>query len=91
LNCDFEDNTADRNTISLMYSNTYIAQSSFTNNKASVKSKNIFMGFSNIWIFDTKFANSYESRTTSYSAISDSAMGTFFFIIFDVILIVDDC
>ncbi|CDW71354.1 UNKNOWN [Stylonychia lemnae] len=91
LNCNFEYNTADKNTISLMYSNTYISKSSFENNKATIRSKNIFMGFSNVQIYDTKFSNAYETRKDKYSAISDSAMGTYFFIIFDVNLIVQSC
>ena len=94
INCNFESNTAVKNTISLMYSNTYISKTTFSDNKATVKSKNIFVGFSNIVIEETTFTNDYDSRKTTYNtdaSTNDISMGTFLFIIFDVNMIVQGC
>lgn len=51
--CIFESNTALSNTITLVYSNTVVNASEFKTNIAQYKSKNIFAGFSYLYVQDS--------------------------------------
>ncbi|CDW82066.1 UNKNOWN [Stylonychia lemnae] len=53
--CIFESNFALKNTISVLQANMLIEDSQFLQNTATERSKNIFAGFSSIYIFDTIF------------------------------------
>ena len=46
VNCNFLNNIADKNTISLSQAIAVISRCKFTNNMANTRSKNLFIGFS---------------------------------------------
>ncbi len=48
--CNFESNEAIKNTISLIYSKVLIQATEFNRNVATTRSKNIFCGFSEVYI-----------------------------------------
>lgn len=54
-NCIFKENSAQKNTISFMYALTYITNSQFIDNKATTRTKNIFCGFSTIYVEKSYF------------------------------------
>lgn len=51
----FESNRAIKNTLSLMYSLAYIEKCYFVTNKATSRTKNIFVGFSTLIVSGTTF------------------------------------
>ena len=62
-NCEFANNSADSNTISLKNANGDISNCVFTNNMASVYTGNIFVSFSNVNVSSSTFYTSYSSST----------------------------
>ena len=88
--CTFQNNSATMNSISLMYSNVVIEYSQFVDNHASQRSKNIFCGFSTMLVHDSLFQSSYVQNATA-SVMNELTMGTYFFIIFDIVLTIDRC
>ena len=51
----FIDNVSNKNTISLMFTNTYFKDNKFINNFAKIRTKNILIGFSNVTIINSNF------------------------------------
>lgn len=86
--CNFESNTAIMNTLSLMYSKTNITKCYFSKNTADERTKNIFIGFSNVTITDTSFKETSYSNAATLAA-SDGTQGSFLFLIMDVVLYLD--
>eukprot|EP00347_Sterkiella_histriomuscorum_P012942 403366626 len=84
INCTFSENIAEKNTISLMYSQAIIQNSKFINNYAKSRTKNIFLGFTNLTILNCQFDQSFKIADLSTSQI----IGTYIFVIFDVNLII---
>eukprot|EP00347_Sterkiella_histriomuscorum_P016286 403353768 len=84
-NCKFFDNQAKKNTISIMQSSVLIQNSTFKNNYASSRSKNIFVGFSNLKIEDSQMF--YDSQYLG-SQDPDYSQGAFLSLIFEVNLII---
>jgi len=88
--CDFTYNKAVRNTISLMYSNTIITRCFFKENEAIFRSKNIFMGFSNVLITNTDFILAETNNINTLINYEDNSIGSFMFVITDVNLTIID-
>ncbi|CDW87056.1 UNKNOWN [Stylonychia lemnae] len=87
--CLFEQNQADKNTISILQANLLIKDSQFSENNALERSKNIFAGFSSVYIFDTTFQGlSYKNIQRQLQ--TDKTNGCFIFIILDVNLFVQN-
>ncbi|CDW72107.1 UNKNOWN [Stylonychia lemnae] len=81
--CLFEANKAQKNTISVLQANLLIEDSQFLQNTATERSKNIFAGFSSLYIFDTLFRGITYKNTEKQLQI-DQTFGCFIFIILDV-------
>lgn len=77
----FEKNSANKNTISLMYSYVIIRKSYFTNNLALTESKNIFCGFTTVYVSDCTF----RSLTSDNPQLTT---GAYFFISMDVNILI---
>eukprot|EP00347_Sterkiella_histriomuscorum_P019434 403341642 len=84
INCTFQENVALKNTISFMYSQALIQNSKFIDNQAKQRTKNIFMGFTNLTISNCLFDQPLKKAELSNSKI----IGTYIFVIFDVNLII---
>ena len=63
-----ESNIADENTMQFMYSSVMIDQVQFTTNVATQHSKNIFIGFSQIYISNCQFTGK-SSKTLNTNAL----------------------
>eukprot|EP00347_Sterkiella_histriomuscorum_P007237 403349735 len=88
--CTFENNKADKNTMSIIYGNVLIQSCIFSKNLANSRSKNIFAGFSNIFIINTQFRGSI--ATSGYlAAQTDNTIGSFIFTIIDINLYIYNC
>eukprot|EP00347_Sterkiella_histriomuscorum_P024148 403332142 len=85
--CEFYQNTAQKNTISVIKGSIIIQDSQFSKNLAYERSKNIFAGFSQVYIYRTTFRGTTSSLITSES---DNSIGSFIFIIIDVQLFIQD-
>ncbi|CDW79966.1 UNKNOWN [Stylonychia lemnae] len=81
--CVFQDNSAYQNTISLNTAKAIINMTQFTDNDAVDKSKNIFLGFAQVKVYQCTFkAPFYKNK---YLRIDqDETLGSFFNIILDV-------
>ena len=86
--CNFEYNSALMNTLSLMYSKTNITKCSFSKNTATERTKNLFIGFSNVSITSTTFKESTLASPAT-TAATDATQGSFLFLIMDVYLYLD--
>lgn len=62
--CNFDRNTAVKNTLSLMYSKVVIENSYFTYNQASERTKNIFVGFSDVVVTGSMFRSTIAKNRT---------------------------
>ncbi|CDW75587.1 UNKNOWN [Stylonychia lemnae] len=85
IKCEFTQNKAIKNTLTLMYSKTQIIGSIFKDNEATQRSKNLFIGFSEIYVINTKFIQTYsdELKSKIYSG-QEKIIGTFIFVLTDV-------
>ncbi|CDW82324.1 UNKNOWN [Stylonychia lemnae] len=87
-NCDFHDNYALKNTISMIYANAVFKDLTFKNNYAKYRSKNLLLGFVNITISNTLFQS---KQLDSITLKQDETIGSFIFLIFDVFMDIDNC
>ena len=70
------------NTISLMYALVEITSSTFAENKATSRTKNIFAGFSDLYLYSCTFKDIVYSNQTA-RVYKESTLGAFMFITFD--------
>ncbi|CDW83832.1 UNKNOWN [Stylonychia lemnae] len=88
IDCDFQDNYAQKNTISMIYANGIFKDLIFKDNHAKQRSKNLLLGFVNITIYNTLFQS---KQLNSVALQNDETIGSFIFLIFDVIMDIDNC
>ncbi|CDW75877.1 UNKNOWN [Stylonychia lemnae] len=88
-NCDFQDNYSQKNTISMIYANGIFKDLIFKDNYAKQRSKNLLLGFVNITILNTLFQS--KQLSSSIALQNDETIGSFIFLIFDVIMDIDNC
>lgn len=81
----FERNEAIESTISFMFALSGLSSCYFTRNTAEERTKNIFMGFSEVTIRETTFRSTPVLNPAEYS-LKDDTQGAFLFVILDVIL-----
>lgn len=73
-----------------MYANVLITNSAFTKNAATQRSRNIFVGFSNMYLTSTNFKGiSYSNYETQAS--KEETMGTFLFVSYDTMVYASKC
>jgi len=65
-----------------------IKDSSFNKNWALEKTKNIFAGFSNLYIYNTVFRGAYQGKTPLDRLTDELSLGSFIFVILDVNLLI---
>ena len=70
-----------------MYSNVVIKNSEFFDNMASLRTKGIFCGFSTIYVERCQFKTSSVLNPIA-RVKQEFSMGTYFFIIFDVKMVI---
>ncbi|CDW87526.1 UNKNOWN [Stylonychia lemnae] len=90
INSNIINNNASTNTLSLMYGNLIITSSAFESNYALFRSKNIFLGFCKVQVSNSKFTSNTDSDDPK-SILNEQTTGTFFFIIFDVNIMIQGC
>ncbi|CDW84499.1 UNKNOWN [Stylonychia lemnae] len=83
INCQFLDNVAAKNTISMIYSNVQIKDTLFNNNYAKYRSKNLLLEFVNITIQNTIFQNKPENKL---ALINDETSGGALYILGDSVI-----
>ncbi|CDW82469.1 UNKNOWN [Stylonychia lemnae] len=86
----FKENKSSKNTISILYSSVILIDSKFQDNIALSKTKNILLGFVNITMRNNIFSSKYLADLEQ-SYLLDETTGSFIFLIFDVILSLDNC
>jgi hypothetical protein len=75
-------NTAVQNAISLTYVKAYFLNSQFTNNYATRRSKNIFVGFSDL-VAEGCIFRSQQYNNASDKVLYETTSGTYFYIVVD--------
>eukprot|EP00347_Sterkiella_histriomuscorum_P008702 403344080 len=83
--CSIYQNSAQRNTISVIEGDLTIKDSNFNKNQAYEKTKNIFAGFSNLFIHNTVFRGTGQNID---SLSKEETLGSFIFVILDVNLLI---
>eukprot|EP00347_Sterkiella_histriomuscorum_P001991 403369895 len=86
----FEENTARLNTLSFLYALAKIDNCYFQNNYADERSKNIFIGFSTVYITSSTFKDKVRTNAATLS-LSDGTQGSYIFAILDVYLYITKC
>eukprot|EP00347_Sterkiella_histriomuscorum_P009503 403340963 len=89
--CDIYQNNAQKNTVSVIQGDMLIKDCSFNKNWALEKTKNIFAGFSNLYIFNTVFRGAYLGKTPLDRLSEELTLGSFIFVILDVNLLIQSC
>eukprot|EP00347_Sterkiella_histriomuscorum_P017716 403348268 len=90
INTLIQKNKAIKNTVSLMYANVYIFKSTFDRNIATERTKNIFVGFSSLYIMNSNFKDYTYSNMTS-QALKENTLGAFLFVTFDAKVYLRKC
>ena len=83
----FEENRALKNTISLNKAKVVIRKTQFINNRAVERTKNLFVGFSEVNISDCTFRSPIAANPAK-SVLQDMTMGSFIFAILDVRMLI---
>jgi hypothetical protein len=81
--CNFEQNRAEKNTISFNKAKAVISKTYFKDNTAKERTKNLFIGFAEVYISDCTFKSPISSNP-SKEVLVDETLGAFIFVILDV-------